>query len=70
MVSAPDPARPWRVGEQLSFSTCDVEDADLRDLDGTVATVLEVADGFVRVTSDYGTRWCDPYDFVVEADRG
>jgi hypothetical protein len=64
-----DPAKPWAVGQQVVFATDDSDDADTREMSGTTATVLEIAeDGeTIRVDCDYGPGWYDPYSFVVRA---
>lgn len=65
-----DPANPFTVGERVEYATSDHEDADTRELDATTATVLEVGDGPndpIRVESQYGIRWDDPYCFAREA---
>ena len=66
-----DPADPFKVGDRVEYATGDHDDADTRELDATSATILEVGAGPndpIRVDSQYGTRWDDPYCFVVAED--
>lgn len=67
-----DPLRPWRVGDRVEYLTTDADDGDLRELDGTEATVLacQGTGEPILVESIYGKRWDDPYCFVTPSPRG
>lgn len=65
----------FEVGEVLTFGTFDHELADLRELDGTKATVTAVHTdwdpyGEVDVDSQYGEfERLDPFNFIEAATR-